>query len=83
MGVDENLYMEIKVDDLNSGEVIQLLNEHLEDMYLTSPPESVHALDINALKAPEITFFSCWKKDQLLGCVAIKELDSKHAELNQ
>ena len=73
--------MEIKVDDLNSGEVIQLLKEHLEDMYLTSPTESVHALDINALKAPEITFFSCWKNDQLLGCVAIKELDSKHAEL--
>ena len=73
--------MDIKVDDLNSGEVIQLLKEHLEDMYLTSPSESVHALDINALKAPEITFFSCWKKDQLLGCVAIKELDSKHAEL--
>ena len=73
--------MDIKVDDLNSGEVIQLLKEHLDDMYLTSPPESVHALDINALKAPEITFFSCWNNDQLLGCVAIKELDSKHAEL--
>ena len=73
--------MDIKVDDLNSGEIIQLLKEHLDDMYLTSPPESVHALDFNALKAPEITFFSCWNNDQLLGCVAIKELDSKHAEL--
>jgi putative acetyltransferase len=58
--------MDIKVDDLNSGEVIQLLKEHLDDMYLTSPPESVHALDINGLKAPEITFFSCWNNDQFL-----------------
>lgn len=73
--------MDIKIDDLNSGEVVQLLKEHLEDMYATSPPESVHALDLNALQAPEITFFSCWQNDQLMGCVAIKELDSCHAEL--
>ncbi|MDA0145849.1 GNAT family N-acetyltransferase [Vibrio toranzoniae] len=73
--------MEIKIDDLSGGEVIELLEEHLADMYATSPPESVHALDIKALKSPEITFFSAWKDNQLLGCVAIKELDHSHAEL--
>lgn len=73
--------MEIKIDDLSGGEVIGLLEEHLADMYATSPPESVHALDIDALKSPEITFFSAWKDSQLLGCVAIKELDAQHAEL--
>lgn len=73
--------MEIKIDDLSGGEVIELLEEHLADMYATSPPESVHALDIKALKSPEITFFSAWKDNQLLGCVAIKELDHNHAEL--
>lgn len=73
--------MEIKIDDLSGGEVVGLLEEHLADMYATSPPESVHALDIEGLKSPEITFFSAWKDSQLLGCVAIKELDSNHAEL--
>lgn len=73
--------MEIKIDDLSGGEVIELLEEHLADMYATSPPESVHALDIKALKSPEITFFSAWQDNQLLGCVAIKELDHSHAEL--
>jgi putative acetyltransferase len=73
--------MKIIVDDLSGGEVIELLEEHLADMYATSPPESVHALDVAALKSPEITFFSAWKDSQLLGCVAIKELDTKHAEL--
>jgi putative acetyltransferase len=73
--------MDIKIDDLNSGEVIQLLKEHLKDMYANSPPECVHALNVKALKAPEITFFSCWENGQLLGCVAIKELNSSHAEL--
>ena len=73
--------MKIKIDDLSGGEVIRLLEEHLADMYATSPPESVHALDLDALRSPEITFFSAWKDRQLLGCVAIKELDSQHAEL--
>ena len=73
--------MEIKIDDLSGGEVIGLLEEHLADMYATSPPESVHALDLDGLKSPEITFFSAWKGSQLLGCVAIKELDTQHAEL--
>ena len=61
--------------------MIGLLEEHLADMYETSPPESVHALDLDALKSPEITFFSAWKDSQLLGRVAIKELDAQHAEL--
>ncbi|NOH99488.1 GNAT family N-acetyltransferase, partial [Vibrio sp. 99-70-13A1] len=50
--------MEIKIDDLSGGEVIELFEEHLADMYATSPPESVHALDVDALKSPDITFFS-------------------------
>lgn len=73
--------MEIKIDDLQGGEVIQLLEEHLQDMYATSPAESVHALDVDALKAPEITFFSARKEGKLLGCVALKELDSNQVEL--
>ncbi|MDN3652255.1 GNAT family N-acetyltransferase [Thalassotalea ponticola] len=73
--------MEIKIDDLSGGEVIKLLEEHLADMYATSPPESVHALDIDALKSPNITFFSGWFGSELQGCVAIKQLTPDHIEL--
>ncbi|WP_299694550.1 GNAT family N-acetyltransferase [uncultured Vibrio sp.] len=73
--------MDIIIDDLSGGAVLGLLEEHLADMYATSPPESVHALDIEGLKSPQVTFFSAWQDSQLLGCVAIKELDSQHAEL--
>ena len=73
--------MQIKVDDLIDGEVIALLEEHLADMYATSPPESVHALDTSALKDPAITFYSCWKNDTLLGCAALRELNSSHVEI--
>ena len=48
--------MKIVIDDLSGGEVLALLEEHISDMYATSPPESVHALDVNALKASNITF---------------------------
>ncbi|CAH0543192.1 GNAT family N-acetyltransferase [Vibrio marisflavi] len=73
--------MEIIVDDLSSGKVIKLLEEHLSDMYINSPPESVHALDVDSLKSPEITFFSCWVGDELQGCLAIKQVTSEHIEL--
>ena len=73
--------MQIRLDDLSGGEVIALLREHLADMYATSPPESVHALDVDALKASNICFFSAWQDGELAGCVAIKALDSQLAEL--
>ena len=73
--------MKIIIDDLSGGEVLELLEEHMSDMLATSPPESVHALDHVALKSPEITFFSGWHGEQLLGCVAIKHLNPKHVEL--
>ena len=46
-----------------------------------SPPESVHALDIEALRKPEITFWTVWEDGELLGCGALKELDSEHGEI--
>lgn len=73
--------MEITIDSLESGDVIALLEEHLRDMYATSPPESVHALDVDALKADNITFFAARDEGTLLGCVAIKSLDELHFEL--
>ncbi|MDW6004090.1 GNAT family N-acetyltransferase [Vibrio mangrovi] len=73
--------MEIRIDSLDDGAVIHLLEEHLADMYATSPPESVHALDVASLKATSVTFFSGWRHGELLGCVAIKQLSDTHAEL--
>ena len=73
--------MEIKIDDLKGSEVIELLQQHRQSMFLHSPPESVHALDIEALRRPEITFWSVWESGELLGCGALKELDSAHGEI--
>lgn len=73
--------LEIRVDDLSDPRIATFLADHLKDMYATSPPESVHALDLTGLKKPEITFWSVWRGTNLVGCGALKRLDSKHVEL--
>jgi len=73
--------MDIRVDDLTSPEISQLLREHLESMTQQSPPESVHALGIEALRRPEITLWSVWQDAELLGCGALKELAAEHGEI--
>ncbi len=73
--------MNIKRDDLLGPEVAALLTEHLADMAAVSPPESCHALNLDGLRQPEVTFWSVWEGPELLGCVALKELDAGHAEI--
>lgn len=73
--------MKIVVDRLENDAVLDLLREHLEDMNATSPAESVHALDVSALKDTSVTFWSSWHGEHLLGCVALKALNKEHGEL--
>ncbi|KYN89478.1 acetyltransferase [Vibrio cidicii] len=73
--------MEIRVDNLEGTGVLQLLEEHLRDMYATSPAESVHALDVESLKHPSITFWCAENNGVVQGCIALKELASNHAEI--
>ncbi|WP_025564655.1 GNAT family N-acetyltransferase [Psychromonas sp. SP041] len=73
--------MKITLDDLLGTEIFSLLQEHLEDMKATSPPESVHALNLEALKDPSVQFWTLWDEQMLAGCGAFKKLDSKHAEI--
>lgn len=73
--------MEIRIDDLSSPAVVQLLREHLQGMTLHSPPQSIHALGLEALRKPEITFWAVWQDADLMGCAAIKQLDSGHGEI--
>ena len=73
--------MEIWVDDLSGREIAALLEEHLASMRMQSPPDSVHALPIEGLRQPEITFWSAWENGDLLGCGALKELNAEQGEI--
>jgi len=73
--------MEIRVDDLSGAEIAELLTEHLRSLAQVSPPESRHALNLDGLRKPEVTFWSVWQGRELVGCGALKELDREHGEI--
>lgn len=68
-------------DDLRGPEIAGLLRAHLDDMREHSPPGSVHALNLDALRAPDISFWTAWAGDELAGCGALKALESSHGEI--
>lgn len=73
--------MIIGVDNPGRNDVRQLLEEHLADMFATSPPESVHALDFAALQHPDLTFWTAREHGMLLGCGAVLELSACSGEI--
>ncbi|AYF78257.1 GNAT family N-acetyltransferase [Nocardia yunnanensis] len=73
--------MRLLTDDLTHPAVLALLAEHVTEMQANSPEDSMHALDVEALRKPELAFFSAWEGERLAGCGAIKELDPTHGEI--
>jgi putative acetyltransferase len=73
--------LKIVVDDLSGPAIAALLQEHLNEMRATSPPESTHALDLDGLRSPDVTFWSALAGDEVAGCAALKRLDAEHGEL--
>ena len=71
--------MNISEGGLEEADVNALLNGHLQGMAGHSPPESIHALDIEGLKASDITFWTLRDGDERLGCIALKQLEGAHA----
>jgi len=73
--------IQIHVDDLSGETTRALIASHLSGMHDTSPPESVHALDIDGLRHPSITFWSAWIDGELAGIGALKQLDAARGEI--
>lgn len=73
--------LKIVVDDLSGPEIAGFLDEHVQQMRSLTPLESKHALDLDSLRKPEITFWSASDGAGLVGCGAVKRLDAGHAEL--
>ena len=73
--------MTITEGGLDEADVIALLGEHLQGMADHTPPESIHALDVEGLKAPDIIFWTMRDGTELRGCIALKQLDEKHGEI--
>jgi putative acetyltransferase len=73
--------VEIDVDDLRGEATLAVIAEHLAGMYASSPAESVHALDVDALRSPDVTFFSARVDGEVAGVGALKVLDGGRGEI--
>ncbi len=70
-----------RLDDLSGEPTRNLIARRLAGMRASSPPESVHALDIDGLRGPDMTFWSVWLGDEIAGCGALKQLDARRGEI--
>jgi len=75
----------IRQDNLSDGNIVRLLQSHRLEMLKHSPPGSVHALDVDQLKSPDIMFWSAFidtvDDPVFAGCGALKKLGDGHGEL--
>jgi putative acetyltransferase len=73
--------LQIELDDLSRPAVVALLEEHLRSMYELTPPDQVFAFDADKLKAPDVSFWTAWDGERLVGCAALKTLSSTQGEI--
>ncbi|MBP1076669.1 putative acetyltransferase [Microbacterium terrae] len=73
--------LEIRVDDLSGADTQRMIARHLDGMHALSPAESCHALDIDGLRDPSVTFWSAWSDGELAGIAALKRLDADRGEI--
>lgn len=76
-----NSTLQVIPGDLADPRVVDLIREHLQGMHASSPPGSVYALDLSGLQTPDISLFTAWQGEALLGCAALKQLDARSGEI--
>jgi putative acetyltransferase len=76
-----SLPLRFHLDDLTGAPTRALIARHLAGMHENSPPESVHAFDVDKLRQPGVTFWSAWLGDDIAGCGALKRLDAQRGEI--
>ena len=67
--------------DFNDSRVVELLHTHLTTARAETAPGSAHALDLAGLQSPDISFWTIWDNETLLGIGALKRLSAEHGEI--
>ncbi len=73
--------MRIIEGDFSNPHVVELLHIHLTTARSQTARGSAHALDVDGLQSPDISFWTIWNDEALLGCGALKRLSSDHGEV--
>ena len=81
MSASVTSHLVFRVDDLTGAATRALIARHLTGMRAISPEKSVHALDVDKLRATDVTFWSVWVGEEIAGCGALKVLDATRGEV--
>jgi putative acetyltransferase len=73
--------MRIIQGDFSDPRVVELLHIHLTNARSQTAPGRAHALDVNGLQSPGISFWTIWDDETLLGVGALKRLSADHGEI--
>ena len=71
----------IRPGGLDDERVIGMLRFHFDTNMAVTPPGSAHVFDVGRLKAPDISFWSAWNGESLLGTGALKRMDDLNGEV--
>lgn len=71
----------IDAGGLDDPRVVALLRFHVGTAHAQTAPGSAHALDVAGLQSPDVSFWSAWEDDRLLGFGALKQLAGDHGEV--
>lgn len=73
--------MNIRQDDLSHPDVRSMLDAHLAEARVQNPDGASHALPLQELLAPYVTFWTVWSDDDLMGFGALKQISQDHGEI--
>jgi len=67
--------------DFSDPRVVDLLHTHLTRARAETARGSAHALDLTGLQTPDISVWTIWDDDVLVGVGALKRLSADHGEV--
>ena len=75
--------MSLRIEEggLDNGQVIAMLKFHFETNISVTPPGSAHVFDLSRLRSPDISFWSAWDGDTLMGVGALKRINASDGEI--
>jgi putative acetyltransferase len=73
--------MRITQGDISDPRVIDLLHIHLTSARAETAPGRAHALDLTELQSPNVSFWTIWEGEVLVGVGALKRLSPDHGEV--
>src|SRR5947207_1166329 len=73
--------MRIVQGDFSDPRVVDLLHIHRTSAKAETAPGSAHALDLTGLQSPDVSLWTIWDEETLLGVGALKRLSADHGEV--